>query len=99
MRYLAVLFSVLILHAADVPDSKDPVGMKRYEGSEMIGYHAPNFQEYVVPLSPPQGVYPAVYKKASRWKGCLADTAMSRRLDGPLPSYSGITGWSFNAWA
>lgn len=50
--------------AADLPGSKDPPGMKRYEGSEIIGYREPKFEEYVVPLSAPTGLYPAKYTKS-----------------------------------
>ena len=38
--------------AADLPGSKDPPGMKRYEGSEIIGYRAPRFDEFLLPLGP-----------------------------------------------
>ena len=46
---LCVLFSGAILTSAgqDLPNSKDPAGMKRYEGSELIGYRAPMFDEYL----------------------------------------------------
>src|SRR5450755_2917614 len=33
--------------AADLVGSKDPPGMKRYEGSVIIGYREPKFDEYV----------------------------------------------------
>ena len=72
MRLLAALLSLPILFAADVPDSKDPVGMKRYAGSEIIGYHAPNFNEYVLPLSAPQGIHPATYVKRLQVEGLLS---------------------------
>ena len=72
MRSLAVLLSLSTLFAADVPDSKDPAGMKRYEGSEIIGYHAPKFEEYVLPLSAPQGVHPATYAKSLPVEGMLS---------------------------
>ncbi|HSI61613.1 MAG TPA: OmpA family protein [Candidatus Saccharimonadia bacterium] len=42
-----------MLSAADVPGSKDPAGLKRYEGSEIIGYRAPKFDEFVLPLGKP----------------------------------------------
>lgn len=35
-----------ILHAADIPGSKDPAGIKRYDGSAIIGYQAPKQDEY-----------------------------------------------------
>ncbi len=37
--------------AADEPGSKDPAGLKRYEGSEIIAYRGPKFDEFVLPLS------------------------------------------------
>lgn len=46
--------------------------MKRYEGSEIIGYHAPNFNEYVLPLSAPQGALPAIYTKTLPVEGLLS---------------------------
>ena len=73
MRPLAVLLSLSTLFAADVPDSKDPAGMKRYEGSEIIGYQAPKFDEYVLPLSAPEGgVRPATYAKSLPVEGLLS---------------------------
>jgi hypothetical protein len=49
--------------AQDVPNSFDPPGMKRYEGSEIIGYRRPKFDEYLVPLGPPTSQDPPAYKK------------------------------------
>jgi hypothetical protein len=46
--------------------------MKRYEGSEIIGYHAPKFDEYVSPLSTPEGVHPATYAKSLPVEGLLS---------------------------
>jgi OmpA-OmpF porin, OOP family len=50
--------------AQDVPNSKDPAGMKRYEGSELIGYRAPKFDEYLLPLGPPTTVDPPTFEKS-----------------------------------
>ena len=50
--------------AADLAGSKDPAGMKRYEGSEIIGYREPKFDQYVLPLSAPTGFSPAKYTKS-----------------------------------
>ena len=47
---VALRFAAL---AADLPGSKDPPGMKRYEGSEIIGYREPRFDEFLVPMGPP----------------------------------------------
>jgi hypothetical protein len=49
---LVFVFS-LTLVAADLPGSKDPQGVKRYEGSEIIGYRPAKFDEYILPLSIP----------------------------------------------
>jgi OmpA-OmpF porin, OOP family len=50
--------------AQDLPNSKDPAGMKRYEGSELIGYRAPKFDEYLLPLGPPTSETPPTYEKS-----------------------------------
>src|SRR5206468_3094174 len=52
------------LSAADLAGSKDPPGMKRYEGSEIIGYRAPKFDAYVLPLSAPTQFSPVKYAKS-----------------------------------
>jgi len=46
----AVLFLAVMANAQDVVGSKDPAGVKRYEGSELIGYRAPKFDEYLLSL-------------------------------------------------
>jgi OOP family OmpA-OmpF porin len=58
------LFVVCASFAQDVPDSHDPPGMKRYEGSELVGYRAPKFDEYLLPLGAPTEMYPPAYKKS-----------------------------------
>ena len=45
--------SSIVILAADVAGSKDPAGMKRYEGSEIIGYREAEFDEFLLPLGPP----------------------------------------------
>jgi OOP family OmpA-OmpF porin len=45
--------SAVTLPAQDLPGSKDPPGTKRYAGSEIIGYRAPKFDEFVLPLGRP----------------------------------------------
>jgi OmpA-OmpF porin, OOP family len=55
--------------AQDVPNSSDPAGMKRYEGSELIGYRAPKFDEYLLPLGPPTDQYPPKYEKSKPIEG------------------------------
>ena len=51
-NFLALLLVLPVLQGADLDGSKDPPGMKRYEGSQIIGYRSPRFDEYVLPLSP-----------------------------------------------
>ncbi len=72
MRCLLALVLLPTLSAADLAGSKDPPGMKRYEGSEIVGYHAPAFDEYLVPLSPPTDMYPPKYTKSARVEGQLS---------------------------
>ena len=43
--------------------------MKRYEGSELIGYRAPKFDEYLVPLAPPTQLNPPVYARSVQAEG------------------------------
>jgi OmpA-OmpF porin, OOP family len=55
--------------AEDLPNSKDPAGMKRYEGSELIGYRAPKFDEYLLPLGPPTNMDPPAFEKSAPIEG------------------------------
>jgi len=64
-----VLAAVLPSFGQDVAGSKDPAGMKRYEGSELIGYRAPKFDEYLLPLGPPTEMSPPAYKKSNPIEG------------------------------
>jgi OmpA-OmpF porin, OOP family len=67
---LCALFSGAFLTSAqDLPNSKDPAGMKRYEGSELIGYRAPIFDEYLLPLGPPSSFSPPAYEKSKPVEG------------------------------
>src|ERR1700680_4630145 len=59
-----LLASAACMSAADLKGSKDPPGMKRYEGSEIIGYREPKFDEYVLPLSAPEELNPPKYTKS-----------------------------------
>jgi OOP family OmpA-OmpF porin len=58
--------------AADIPGSKDPAGVKRYTGSEIIGYHAPRFDEFLLPLGPPTGFVPPAYAKSLKLEGLVS---------------------------
>jgi OOP family OmpA-OmpF porin len=64
-----VLTAALPVFGQDVADSKDPAGMKRYEGSELIGYRSPKFDEYLLPLGPPTEMSPPAYKKSKHIEG------------------------------
>lgn len=59
-----------LISAADEIGSRDPAGLKRYEGSEIIGYRAPKFDEFVLPLGGPTdfGDNPK-YEKSERISG------------------------------
>lgn len=74
LRILAVLLMLLPVYAlaADLPGSKDPAGMKRYEGSEIIGYHAPKYDDYQLPLGPPTQMSPPLYAKSQKVSGLLS---------------------------
>ena len=52
-----------------VAGSKDPAGMKRYEGSEVIGYRAPKFDEYLLALWAQTEMSPPAYKKSKKIEG------------------------------
>jgi len=58
--------------AADLPGSKDPPGMKRYEDSEIIGYREPRFDEFLVPLGPPTSQDPPKYTKSLQVEGLVS---------------------------
>ncbi len=69
------LFSLtfgIVTPAADVPGSKDPAGMKRYEGSEIIGYREPKFDEFLLPLGPPTEVTTPKYAKSLKIEGLVS---------------------------
>jgi OOP family OmpA-OmpF porin len=70
---LLCFVAVCISSAQDVPDSHDPPGMKRYEGSELVGYRAPKFDEYLLPLGAPTEMYPPKYKKELPIEGQVSD--------------------------
>ena len=61
---LLASFLALAIKAQDLPNSKDPAGMKRYEGSELIGYRAPQFDEYLLPLGLATKMDPPAYEKS-----------------------------------
>ena len=75
MKFKGLLFFlVLPAIAADLPGSQDPPLMKRYAGSEIIGYRAPKFDEYLMPLGEPTSQDPPAYKKSQKVEGHLRCT-------------------------
>ena len=68
----AVLFLAVMANAQDVVGSKDPAGVKRYEGSELIGYRAPKFDEYLLPLGTPTSMAPPVYAESKQIEGLVS---------------------------
>jgi OmpA-OmpF porin, OOP family len=65
------LIALSSLAAADLPGSKDPAGMKRYQGSEIIGYRAPKFDEFLLPLGPSTSFDPVAYEKSIPTQGLV----------------------------
>jgi OmpA-OmpF porin, OOP family len=75
-RTLALLSLIVALRitalASDLPGSKDPPGMKRYEGSEIIGYREPKFDEFLVPMGAPTSQDPPKYTKSVKVEGLVS---------------------------
>lgn len=62
----------IFTNAADIAGSKDPPEMRRYMGSELIGYREPKFDEFLLPLGPPTSVAPSVYEKSFKIEGLVS---------------------------
>lgn len=69
--WIFLLFSAAV-SAADLPDSRDPTGMKRYEGSEIVGYRGPKFDEFLVPLGVQTSFGPVAYEKSVKAEGLVS---------------------------
>src|ERR1039458_5898721 len=67
-----LFFLVFLAIAADLPGSQDPPLMKRYAGSEIIGYRAPKFDEYLMPLGKPTSQDPPADEKSQKMEGLLS---------------------------
>lgn len=65
-RFLSLLvwLSASAFTFADLPGAKDPEGVKRYEGSELIGYRQPLVDEFLLPLAKPTDLSPPKYEKS-----------------------------------
>ena len=75
-RNIASLFLLLLAlpaRGADLPGSQDPPGMKRYAASEIIGYRAAKFDEFLLPLGRPTSVTaPVAYEKSVKVDGLIS---------------------------
>jgi OOP family OmpA-OmpF porin len=58
--------------AADLPGSQDPPGMKRYAGSDIIGYRGPKFDDFLLPLGRPKEMSPPSYEKSQKVEGLVS---------------------------
>ena len=71
-----LLFLLLLARTApgaDLPGSQDPPGMKRYAASEIIGYRAAKFDEFLLPLGRPTSVTaPVAYEKSVKVDGLIS---------------------------
>ncbi len=68
---LAIFIGISAL-GADVPGSTDPAGMKRYGGSEIIGYRQARFDEYLLPLGRQVTYVPLVFQKSQKVEGLVS---------------------------
>jgi OOP family OmpA-OmpF porin len=69
---LLTLGSVVSCLGADLPGSKDPAGIKRYTGSEIIAYRGAKFDEFLLPLGPPLTFGPVSYEKSLKTEGLVS---------------------------
>lgn len=72
MTRLLPLFLIWPAAAADLAGSQDPPLMKRYVGSEIIGYRAPKFEEFVLPMGAPTKIDPPAYAKSQKVEGLVS---------------------------
>ena len=68
------LLCSVILSAEDIPGSKDPEGMKRYEGSSIVAYRAPDYNEFLLPLGRITDLFPTKYSKSKKVEGLVITT-------------------------
>src|ERR1035437_1722422 len=72
MTRLLPLLLIWPAAAADLPGSKDPPLMKRYAGSEIIGYRSPKFDEFLLPWGKPPHLARRVYEKSKKVEGLMS---------------------------
>jgi OOP family OmpA-OmpF porin len=72
MTCLLALLLIWPAAAADLPGSQDPPLMKRYAGSEIIGYRSPKFDEFLLPLGKPTQLDPPAYAKSQKVEGLMS---------------------------
>ena len=72
----------LLATAADLPSSQDAPGTRRYAGSEIIGYRAPKFDEFLLPLGRPNNSPPS-YEKSLKTEGLVSRYTYLRPPAGP----------------
>jgi len=87
--FILLFFSFLpLLAAADLPGSKDPAGIKRYEGSQIVRYEQLQFDRFVLPLGKMTrfdfGTKAAEFEKSISLEGAV--TRVSYHLADPLRS-------------
>ena len=66
------IFIGIAVLGADLPGSKDPAGMKRYGGSEIIGYRQAKFDEYLLPLGRQVTYTPLAFEKSQKVEGLVS---------------------------
>src|SRR5436190_536197 len=72
LALVVVLLLPITLLAEDLPGSKDPEGMRRFDGSEIVAYRAPLYEEYVLPLGKVESIFPTKYAKSLKVEGLLS---------------------------
>ena len=61
-----------ILQAADLEGSKDPEGLKRFAGSSIVAYRAPQFDEFILPLGKMLDFSPVRFEKSKTLEGMIS---------------------------
>ncbi len=86
--FAAVFTFPILSFAADIPGSRDPEGIKRYEGTEIVRYEKLAYEKFVVPLGKMTkwdfGTKVAEFQKSEAVEGAL--TRVSYRLPDPQRS-------------